>query len=102
MTDLARRLEAEGLRPSSWSNAPGDTYSAHDHGYDKVLVVARGSLTFRLPELGRDVLLGEGERLELPAGTAHAAVVGPHGVTCLEAHLPVGSLIGGLRHRSHW
>ena len=33
-----------------------------------------------------------GDRLDLPAGTRHDALVGPTGVTCLEAHLPAGSL----------
>ena len=33
-----------------------------------------------------------GDRLDLPAGTSHDAVVGPDGVTCLEAHLPAGRL----------
>ena len=90
--ELETRLSAEGLRPGSWSNAPGDTYAAHSHGYDKVLVAAAGSITFHLTELGRDVVLRTGERLDLPAGTVHAASVGPDGVTCLEAHLPAGTL----------
>ena len=37
------------------------------------------------------VELATGDRLELPAGTRHDAVVGPAGVTCLEAHLPAGA-----------
>ena len=34
-----------------------------------------------------------------PAGTAHDAVVGPAGVTCLEAHLPAGTL-AAVRRRA--
>ncbi len=45
---LAERLAAEGLSAGSWSNAPGDTYGAHSHSYDKVLVAAAGSITFHL------------------------------------------------------
>jgi hypothetical protein len=30
--------------------------------------------------------LNPGDRLDLPAGTVHDAVVGPQGVVCLEAH----------------
>lgn len=89
---LTSRLRAEGLEPSSWSNGPGDRYAAHSHGYDKVLVVARGSITFGLPARGDAVHLSAGDRLELPAGTEHDAVVGPEGVVCLEAHVPPGSL----------
>jgi quercetin dioxygenase-like cupin family protein len=96
--DIAERLAAEGLSTGGWSNGPGDTYSAHSHGFDKVLVATRGSITFHLTALGRDVLLNSGDRLELPAGTVHAATVGPAGVECLEAHMPAGSLKAGLRH----
>jgi len=94
VTDLERRLISEGLAPGSWSNGPGDRYAAHDHGYDKVLVCASGSIRFGLPELDRSVELVAGDRLDLPAGTRHDARVGEQGVTCLEAHLPAGSLAG--------
>jgi len=89
---VADRLRAEGLAPGSWSNGPGDRYGAHDHDYDKVIVVERGSIRFGLPATGEALELEAGDRLELPAGTAHDAIVGGHGVTCLEAHLPSGTL----------
>jgi quercetin dioxygenase-like cupin family protein len=95
--DAAERLRAEGLDPSSWSNGPGDRYGAHEHGYDKVIVVAAGSITFGLPGAGRSVGLATGDRLELPAGTSHDATVGRDGVTCLEAHLPAGRLAAVAR-----
>ena len=97
--ELAARLRAEGLEPGAWSNEPDDTYAAHAHGFDKVLACAAGSIRFWLPETGAFVDLGEGDRLDLPAGTRHDAVVGPNGVTCLEAHLAAGSL-GELRRRA--
>jgi mannose-6-phosphate isomerase-like protein (cupin superfamily) len=94
--ELEARLRAEGLDASPWSNGPGDVYLAHEHGYDKVLVVAAGSVRFGLSRSDRGVDaavdLGLGDRLELPAGTRHDAVVGPRGVVCLEAHLPAGRL----------
>jgi quercetin dioxygenase-like cupin family protein len=96
--DLHARLTAEGLNTSSWGNAPGDTYAAHSHVYDKVLVATSGSITFHLVDMGRDVILNAGERLDLPAGTTHGATVGPAGVECLEAHLPAGSLPADPRH----
>jgi quercetin dioxygenase-like cupin family protein len=101
-TDLAGRLRAEGLAPGTWGNGPGDRYGEHAHDYDKVLVAERGSITFHLPAEGRDVPLRPGERLDLPAGTRHAATVGPAGVTCLEAHLPAGSLRRPAAHRVEW
>jgi quercetin dioxygenase-like cupin family protein len=80
------------MDPSSWSNGPGDRYAPHRHDYDKVLVVSTGSVRFGLPGSGDAVDLEVGDRLDLPAGTTHDAVVGPSGVTCLEAHLPAGSM----------
>jgi mannose-6-phosphate isomerase-like protein (cupin superfamily) len=90
--DSLERLRAAGLEPGSWSNGPDDRYAAHDHGYDKVIVVASGSITFGLPGRSEAVELHVGDRLDLPARTSHDAHVGPDGVTCLEAHLPAGSL----------
>jgi quercetin dioxygenase-like cupin family protein len=83
---------AEGAGASSWSNGPGDRYTPHEHGYDKVLVATSGAITFELPDQGRSVTLKPGGRLELRAGTRHAALVGPSGVACLELHLASGSL----------
>jgi mannose-6-phosphate isomerase-like protein (cupin superfamily) len=90
--DVRRRLRAHGLEPSAWANGPGERYAAHEHDYDKVIAVERGSIRFGLPADDRSVELGVGDRLDLPAGTPHDALVGPTGVTCLEAHLPAGSL----------
>lgn len=78
-------MRAEGLNAHSWSNGPGDVYPPHRHAYDKVLYCTQGSVRFDLPEEGQSVELRPGDRLDLAAGTAHAAHVGPEGVTCLEA-----------------
>jgi quercetin dioxygenase-like cupin family protein len=79
-------LDAEGLQPYRWSNAPGDVYTAHTHPFHKVIYVVKGSITFGFPGDGGQATLQAGDRLELPAGTAHDAVVGSEGVVCLEAH----------------
>lgn len=84
--EVRRLLEAEGLQPYPWANAPGDVYGIHTHPYHKVIYVVSGSITFDLPEHGQQVTLRPGDRLELPSGIAHSAVVGPQGVVCLEAH----------------
>jgi quercetin dioxygenase-like cupin family protein len=89
--DLDGRLRAAGLDPGRWSNGPGDRYASHDHGYDKVIVVERGSIRFGLAD-GTAIEMTAGDRLDLPAGTVHDAQVGPDGVTCLEAHQPAGAL----------
>lgn len=97
---LATRLAREGLSASEWGNAPSDTYAEHRHAYDKVLVARSGSITFHLSELGLDIELRAGERLQLPAQTLHGATVGPQGVLCLEAHLPAGSVAPDPVHLS--
>ncbi|HEX2259635.1 MAG TPA: cupin domain-containing protein, partial [Actinomycetota bacterium] len=73
----------ENLSPSTWSNGPGDKYSAHSHGYRKVLYCLRGSIVFNVE--GESVNLQPGDRLEIPPGTSHSADVGPEGVSCMEA-----------------
>jgi quercetin dioxygenase-like cupin family protein len=95
--DVRARLAAEGLDPGAWANGPGDRYAAHAHDYDKVIVVQAGSITFGLASEGQSLALTAGDRLELPAGTLHDAVVGSDGVTCLEAHVPRGTLAGPAR-----
>jgi hypothetical protein len=98
---LRGRLIDEGLEPGAWSNGPGDRYAAHAHDYDKVIVVAAGSIRFGLDAGPLD--LAEGDRLELLAGTSHDALVGGIGVTCLEAHLPARSLAAtSVRAAGSW
>jgi quercetin dioxygenase-like cupin family protein len=83
---LRNILDAEGLHPYQWSNRPGDVYGAHSHTFHKVIYVVSGSITFGLPDIGDQVVLHPGDRLNLPAGVRHNAVVGKNGVVCLEAH----------------
>ncbi|MDE3111768.1 MAG: cupin domain-containing protein [Chloroflexota bacterium] len=81
--DLGRRLRGEAHDVYGWSNAPGDTYSAHSHAYTKILYCVSGSIDFRLAD-GTVISLGPGDRMELPSGTTHLALVGPGGVHCIE------------------
>lgn len=95
-------LAGEGIDVVAWGNGPGDRYAAHVHGHDKVLVVVAGSIRFLLPAADAAVDLAVGDRMDLPAATAHAAVVGPSGVRCLEGHLPRGSLGSDTRRVADW
>jgi quercetin dioxygenase-like cupin family protein len=74
------RAEADGCY--AWTNGPGDRYAEHAHPYEKVLYCVEGSITFNLRD--RDIRLGPGDRMVLPPGTSHGAVVGPQGCTCIE------------------
>jgi quercetin dioxygenase-like cupin family protein len=82
--ELMTKLRAEATDCYSWSNGPGDRYAAHSHGYEKVLYCVDGSITFVLEQEGRRLELKAGERMVLPRGTVHSAVVGSTGCTCIE------------------
>lgn len=87
MVDVEERarsgFSAEGLEPEQWSNGPGFRYRRHEHPYHKVLYCMRGSIVFHMDS--GDIALVPGRRLDIEAGTPHAATVGPDGVTCWEA-----------------
>jgi quercetin dioxygenase-like cupin family protein len=82
--DLMTRLRSEASGCYSWSNGPGDRYAAHSHTYEKVLYCVEGSITFVLEGEASRLELKAGDRMVLPAGTSHSAVVGPAGCTCIE------------------
>jgi quercetin dioxygenase-like cupin family protein len=80
---VEQKLRAEADRCYRWSNGPGAVYAVHDHPYRKILYVAQGSITFT--PLGKPaIVMKPPDRLDLPAGTPHSAVVGDQGVTCWE------------------
>jgi len=85
-TELRGLLGEQGKSAYRWSNSPGDVYGAHSHSFHKIIYVLQGSITFILPEQDEQVTLNSGDRLDLPGGVLHEAVVGPQGVICLEAH----------------
>jgi quercetin dioxygenase-like cupin family protein len=84
LEELMTRLRAEAGGCYSWSNGPGDRYAPHSHNYEKVLYCVDGSITFLLEAQGRQLDLKAGDRMVLPSGTVHSAVVGPAGCTCIE------------------
>jgi quercetin dioxygenase-like cupin family protein len=80
---VERKLRAEADHCYQWSNGPGAVYAVHAHPYRKILYVAQGAITFTPP--GKPaIVMKPGDRLDLPAGTPHGAVVGSEGVTCWE------------------
>jgi len=80
---IERALRQEARDVYRWSNGPGDRYGEHEHAYTKLLYCFRGSIAFRLAD-GRTLELRPGDRLTIPAGTPHSAVVGGEGCACLE------------------
>ncbi len=84
MDDMMTTLRREAGSCYSWSNGPHDRYAPHSHPYEKVLYCVEGSITFVLEREGKRVDLSSGDRMVLPPGTVHSAVVGPTGCTCIE------------------
>ena len=82
------KLRAEADLCYRWGNGPGVVYAVHDHPYRKILYVAEGSITFT--SVGKPpIVMRAGDRMDLPAGTPHGAVVGPDGVVCWEGQAKV-------------
>jgi quercetin dioxygenase-like cupin family protein len=77
------RLRAEADHCYHWSNGPGAHYAVHSHPYRKILYVEQGSITFT-PSGKAPIAMKPGDRLDLPVGTPHGAVVGAEGVVCWE------------------
>jgi len=84
--ELMAKLRTEAGGCYSWSNGPGDRYAAHSHSFEKVLYCVDGSITFVLGDEGKQLELEPGDRMVLPAGTVHSAIVGASGCTCIEGH----------------
>lgn len=83
---IEERIRTEARDVYAWSNGPGDRYARHEHAYTKLLYCTRGSIEFILAG-GRTLCLRTGDRMVLPAGTSHSAVVGPEGCACVEGKL---------------
>ena len=84
--ELQRQMEAEGLRPTRWENTPFQVYEAHEHQAHKVIYVVSGTMTFGFPIVAEPTTLEAGDRLDLPPGVRHNAVVGSTGAVYLEAY----------------
>ena len=78
--DLLRDFAQRGLWPHYVERRPGSLFNAHYHIADEELQVCRGSLTFFDKTAGSGIRLNPGDRLRIPEGTVHSAVVGDTGV----------------------
>lgn len=79
-------MQMEGLQPYIWTGLPGNVYTMRGSPYHRIMWVAEGSITVRLPDNGQLITLKKGDRLDLPPGLPHQAVVGVEGAICVEAH----------------
>jgi len=76
---LRSALTGEGLSVSEWTDPSQTVYPVHTHEYSEVRVVVRGHLRIGLPDSGEEIVLGPGDRLDLPANVPHWADVNGNG-----------------------
>lgn len=87
LSAITRQMQREQLRPYFWENAPNYRYGIRSHGYAKVMYVIEGTLELTFPETNARVRLRAGDRIEIPAGILHGAIIGSSGAKCVEAAL---------------
>lgn len=85
LSSITRLMAKEGLRAWVWENTPNYRYAPRTHGYRKVMYVVEGTLEVVMPDSNARVKLRAGDRVEIPAGVCHGAIVGGSGVKCAEA-----------------
>lgn len=73
LSTLRQALEAEGMITAWWSDVPGTHIPEHTHHFPETRWILSGFL--RITVSGEVIDLGPGDRLDIPAGTAHASDV---------------------------
>ena len=76
---VRRRLEEDGFSAFCWTDPPCAHYDEHVHDRDESIWLVAGQMRFGAG--GRELVLGPGDRLMLPAGTRHTADAGGDGAT---------------------
>lgn len=83
-TNLRAKLEALGYEVCRYTYPPGTRFATHIHAVDKIDAVLHGR--FRLVIGERELVLEDGDAVEVPAGVAHSAeVIGHQAVISLDA-----------------
>lgn len=86
LSEIEELLQNEGLEPDIWSNESDYHYPVHNHVYTKVIYCARGFIDFLFPNEKKTIRLQAGDKMVVPQGVEHGAIVGENGVTCVEGH----------------
>lgn len=82
---ITRQMQKEKLRPYVWDNTPNYRYAVRTHGYKKVMYVVEGTIEVTLPDSNQRIKMRAGDRVEIPAGVRHGAIIGSSGAKCVEA-----------------
>ncbi len=82
---LRALLEKENLSISIWAWESGERFPVQKSTLARAIYCIEGGIWFTLTdEKDRMIELEPGDRLDIPAGVRHGAIVGMDGVTCLE------------------
>ena len=76
---LRGALAGDGFSSYEWTDPAGTVYSVHEHEFAEVRIVVRGKMRVGLPDTGEEIILGPGDRLDLPAHMPHWADVSDEG-----------------------
>lgn len=80
--ELEAKLHQEGYEAFRWHDVPGSAYPRHRHSHDECIWILQGEMIFTVD--GQEYKVKTGDRLYLPARTAHtASVPAEAGVTYL-------------------
>lgn len=86
LSEIEELLRQEGLEPDIWGNEPDYQYAVHSHNYTKIIYCVRGFIDFIFPAERKTIRLEPGDKMIVPKGMEHGAIVGDLGVTCVEGH----------------
>ena len=76
--ELEAQLRAEGFRHTYiWQDGPFANYPEHTHPVLTAHIILDGEMALTLN--GERRVYSAGERVDVPAHTAHSAKMGPHG-----------------------
>ncbi|MDO8604689.1 MAG: hypothetical protein Q7K40_04850 [bacterium] len=83
-------LKSEGFaNVYEWHDEPNVEYSKHEHKGKVTIFVIKGDVTFIFKN-GEEKIICSGERLDVPIGIEHSAIIGPKGCDYV-----VGEMIKG-------
>ncbi|HEY4520751.1 MAG TPA: cupin domain-containing protein [Candidatus Paceibacterota bacterium] len=82
MEKMREKLESEGFTNIyEWTDEPNTIYPEHAHKGRVAFYVIKGSILINLDS--KEIVIREGERINIPVGVSHSGKVGPEGCTFL-------------------
>jgi mannose-6-phosphate isomerase-like protein (cupin superfamily) len=86
ISKIKQELRDSGYNIYVYSYPCGMYFPEHVHNYPKLHIVLSGTLKVKMPD--GEVVLGQGDRLEVPANVPHMAeVLGDGPMVCIDATL---------------